>query len=65
MLTLGADLSLRDYFAGVALNALLVNNNLNDFEADSIEQQAYLIADAMLKERTKAVQTKSNAFQDD
>jgi hypothetical protein len=43
------DMTLRDHFAGLAMQALIDNDGL----FLEIPTQAYEIADAMLKERTK------------
>lgn len=43
-------MTLRDYFAARALQGLLASNT--HFDADELASQAYLHADAMLKERT-------------
>ena len=49
--------TLRDWFAGLALNGILSNDASGigspDFKFDSRAQKAYLMADAMLKERNK------------
>jgi len=42
-------MTLRDHFAGLALNAVL-NNGWN---ADAVAEECYRIADAMMKEREK------------
>ena len=43
------DMTMRDYFAGLAMQALIDNDGL----FSEIPTQAYTIADAMLKERAK------------
>ncbi len=43
------DMTMRDHFAGLAMQALIDNDGL----FSEIPTQAYEIADAMLKERTK------------
>jgi hypothetical protein len=43
-------MTLRDYFAAKAMQGLTSNNNTN---AQQIAQAAYIVADAMLKERSK------------
>lgn len=43
------DMTLRDHFAGLAMQALIDNDGL----FSEIPTQAYEIADAMLKERNK------------
>ena len=43
------DMTMRDHFAAVAMQALIDNDGL----FSEIPTQAYVIADAMLKERTK------------
>ena len=55
---LGRPMSLRDWFAGMALNGLLssskpgVTQKMNNIEV-GLDVMAYEIADAMLKERMK------------
>lgn len=45
-------MSLRDYFAGQALNALMTSALLLDHKSwDATAQHAYFVADAMLKAR--------------
>ena len=44
-----SDMSLRDYFAGKAMQALARHGNYFDATA----RQAYMIADAMLRERER------------
>ena len=51
---------MRDHFAGLAMQALLRDNNLVELRGShvieiwrGIPDDAYLIADAMLKERSK------------
>jgi len=43
------DMTLRDYFAGLAMQGLIDNDSL----FSEIPLQAYALADAMLKERSK------------
>jgi len=43
------DMTLRDHFAGLAMQALIDNDNL----FSEIPLQAYALADAMIKERSK------------
>lgn len=43
-------MSIRDYFAAVALSSLASEKNANDTEA--VAENAYAFADAMLEERT-------------
>jgi len=43
------DMTMRDHFAGLAMQALIDNDSL----FSEIPTQAYVIADAMLKERNK------------
>ena len=54
------DMTLRDHFAGLAMQALLRDNKMVALRDDhvieiwrGIPNDAYLIADAMLKERNK------------
>ncbi len=44
------ELDLRDYFAAMAMQGLCANGNT---KATEIAQAAYIVADAMLKERLK------------
>ena len=44
---------LRDYFAAKAMNAFLVNVSVGEDDLPSIARSAYMVADAMLKEREK------------
>jgi hypothetical protein len=45
-------MSLRDYFAGQAINGFVATNNwLNDSDPLNIAKRAYCIADAMLEAR--------------
>lgn len=47
-------MSLRDYFAGKAMNGILSDPNVRiggDKEADEIAQASFLIADAMIRAR--------------
>lgn len=45
------DMSLRDWFAGMALTGLL--SDTPEYQADVLVEQAFELADAMLKEREK------------
>ena len=45
-------MTLRDYFAGLAMQGLISINDL-DLTHEDYARLAYLIADAMLKERAK------------
>lgn len=49
-------MSLRDWFAGMALQGL-ISRNVNGIEVNGrrvkLEEAAYMVADAMLKERSK------------
>lgn len=50
-------MSLRDWFAGMALNGLLQNTHVQGAFSEGLNRNAnaaYEIADAMLKERVKA-----------
>ncbi len=48
------DMSLRDWFAGMALQGLVVACNLKQDKADYvIAKNAYIMADAMIAERNK------------
>ncbi len=47
-------MSLRDYFAGKALTTAVGYGELGAWGYDDFAQHAYAIADAMLKERSKA-----------
>ena len=44
---------LRDYFAAKAMNAFLIDVDANPDDLPSIARSAYMVADAMLKEREK------------
>ena len=44
---------LRDYFAAKAMNAFLINVSVGADDLPSIAKSAYMVADAMLKEREK------------
>jgi hypothetical protein len=47
-------MSLRDYFAAKAMNALIVGSDSGwGIDRDGVSERAYEIADAMLKERVK------------
>ena len=47
-------MSLRDYFAGMALQGMYSNPNCNAFGChDQTKEEAYEIADAMITHRTK------------
>ena len=48
-------MSLRDYFAGQAMNSLFWDTRLADDskEAENIAERSYMVADAMLAERAK------------
>ena len=46
------DMTLRDHFAGLAMQGFLTTRKLNCPD-DAISQDAYNLADAMLKERSK------------
>lgn len=46
-------MSLRDYFAAQWLKGYMANPNTPDMTTDKVAQYAYLMADAMLKEREK------------
>lgn len=53
---LGSGMSLRDYFAAKAMQGWLTNDSAfipTESSAESHAQQAYLLADAMLNERSK------------
>lgn len=44
---------LRDEFAKAAMNGISSNTSVDDLDAGSVAHDAYLFADAMLKERNK------------
>lgn len=49
-------MTLRDYFAGLAMQGLCVNVGRNGFrnaDPHNLTEQSYKLADAMLKERAK------------
>lgn len=54
------NINLRDYFAGLALQAMIgmVNKNTDKDDIDLIPQGAYFYADLMLKERRKGEEEK-------
>lgn len=47
------DKTLRDEFAGVALQGLLTAELVGEYSNEHVADIAYLIADAMIKERAK------------
>ena len=47
------ELNLRDYFAAKAMNAFLIDVDVEAEDLPSIANSAYMVADAMLKEREK------------
>jgi hypothetical protein len=47
------DLTLRDYFAAKAMQGLLTAELVGEYSNEHVADIAYLIADAMLKERNK------------
>ena len=47
------DMTLRDYFAGLAMQGLLTAEIVGDYSNEHVAEIAYLIANAMLKERAK------------
>lgn len=46
-------LTLRDEFAMAAMNGILSNPSVDDIGTEGVAHDAYLFADAMLKERSK------------
>lgn len=44
-------MSLRDWFAGLAMHGILANPNLSDTADDELAEDAYEVADAMLAKR--------------
>lgn len=46
-------LTLRDHFAGLAMQGLLTAEIVGDYSNEHVAEIAYLIANAMLKERAK------------
>ena len=46
-------LTLRDHFAGLAMQGLLTAEIVGDYSNEHVAEIAYVIADAMLKERAK------------
>lgn len=44
---------MRDFFAGLAMMGILANPSIDDLTADQVASDAFLYADAMLRERTK------------
>lgn len=47
------DMTMRDYFAIEALNARIISINTGRYDPEYIAEQAYELADAMLKMRAK------------
>jgi len=47
------DMTLRDHFAGLAMQGLLTAELVGDYSNEHVAEIAYVIADAMLKERAK------------
>lgn len=47
------DMTLRDYYAGLAMQGLLTAELVGEYSNDHVAEIAYVIADAMLKERNK------------
>jgi hypothetical protein len=48
------NIDLNDYFAGLAMQGLLVNRK-NDWSPDDIAHYAYLTAESMIEERLKGI----------
>lgn len=48
---------LRDQFAGQAMEAILIISGVGKINHADLASQAYIVADAMLKERTKKHQS--------
>ena len=48
---LKTDMTLRDHFAGVALQGMLSNAQQQEYFDDNLAHLAYSLADAMMKER--------------
>jgi hypothetical protein len=44
---------MRDHFAGLAMQGLLTAEIVGDYSNEHVAEIAYVIADAMLKERNK------------
>jgi hypothetical protein len=47
------DMTMRDHYAGLAMQGLLTAEIVGDYSNDHVAEIAYVIADAMLKERNK------------
>ena len=47
------DMTLRDHYAGLAMQGLLTAEIVGEYSNDHVAEIAYVIADAMLKERNK------------
>lgn len=45
------EVTLRDYFAAKAMQAIISKPDCRNYESDSIPKNAYMLADAMLAER--------------
>ena len=47
------DMTMRDHYAGLAMQGLLTAEIVGDYSNHHVAEIAYVIADAMLKERNK------------
>jgi hypothetical protein len=47
------DMTLRDHYAGLAMQGLLTAELVGEYSNEHVAEIAYVIADAMLKERAK------------
>ena len=47
------DMTMRDHFAGLAMQGLLTAEEVGEYSNEHVAEIAYVIADAMLKERNK------------
>jgi len=47
------DMTMRDHLAGLAMQGLLTAELVGEYSNDHVAEIAYVIADAMLKERNK------------
>lgn len=51
-----SNITLRDYFAGLAMQGILSNSDV--MNSDAISKDAYTTADSMIKERNKHLKEK-------
>jgi hypothetical protein len=51
--TMQSHFTIRDHFAGLAMQGMLVNTHVSNINFKEIPKNAYIMADAMMMERTK------------